>query len=720
MNLFAQSALFLWLPTVVVIFACLPPRRAVIVSYVFAWLALPNVAFNVPGLPDFTKMSATVVAVLLSILLFDTARFFSFRFRWYDVPTVIWCFCPFVTAISNEDQGVYEGISSLLTQTIWWGLPYFIGRLYLTDLDAIRELCVVIVIGALVYVPLCWIELRLSPVLEKWVYGMGGWYEERYGGYRPKVFLQTGLEVGLWMTTAALVAYQLWWAGTVKQLRGFKFSWLMIILVITSILCKSTGAIAQMSMGFGVLWMVRLTKRSWPVLFLLAIPIFYCSTRSINIWDGMDVVNIARATVGNDRAVSFEYRIRMENMLTERALERPIFGWGRFKGSNIYDKDGRKLSVQDGYWIIAMGVFGFVGLISLVIMMLLPMILTIRRFPVKTWFDPQVTPVVAMSMFLVLTMIDFLSNAMLNPIYAVAIGGLVGQSAVKLSGGIERSVQGLKLASDLMSEGRVNEAAREFNRTIHLVDDGDDVHGREIHANALDGLGQSMLALGKPEDAEHAFRDGLLVRDWLAAKSPDAGRFRDLAIAREGLARLLAETGRVLEAVEERQIALKIWDILASEHPRNTDYRHHRVTALNDLAWMLVTDPDPRVFDPSQALMLAEEAVRSATDNDASWNTLGVARYRTGDWAGAIEALERSALSSLNGQGTAFDHYFLSMSWSRLQHEGQAREWIERGVAWTARHRPGHPLLEQFRQEAEALWSSETGTSTGTNSIVKL
>jgi tetratricopeptide (TPR) repeat protein len=222
-------------------------------------------------------------------------------------------------------------------------------------------------------------------------------------------------------------------------------------------------------------------------------------------------------------------------------------------------------------------------------------------------------------------------------------------------------------------------------------------------------LGHSLLVSGRAEEAELAFRDALAVRDWLAARNSDHECFRDLAIAREGLGRALSEIGRTAEAIEERRIALQIWDILAANHPRNSDYRNHRVNALNDLAWLLATDPDPVLRDPVRALHLAEEAVRSAADQLASWNTLGVARYRAGDWAGAIEALEHSVLSSPDRQGTAFDHYFMAMAWCQLQHEDRAREWLERGIAWVSRHRPGHPALERFREEAETLLMSEQG-----------
>ena len=78
-----------------------------------------------------------------------------------------------------------------------------------------------IAIGGLIYVPLCLLEIRLSPVLEIWVYGIDRWEPVRYGGYRPKVFLSAGLELGMWMTNATLICYQLWACGAVKKLRGF-------------------------------------------------------------------------------------------------------------------------------------------------------------------------------------------------------------------------------------------------------------------------------------------------------------------------------------------------------------------------------------------------------------------------------------------------------------------------------------------------------------------
>ena len=708
MNLLAQSALFLWIPIVVAFFTFLPPKKAVITSYVAAWLALPNIGYSISGAPDFTKMTATVVAVLICLVVFNQKELFLVRLRWYDLPMITCCLCPFGSAIMNG-LGSYEGASAMLEQIVNWGLPYLIGRVYLTDLDSMRDLALGIAIGGLIYMPLCLFEIRFSPVLETWVYGTYHWEALRYGGYRPKVFLSHGLELGLWMTNASLVTYQIWASGAVKLLRGLPFGKLTLALIITTVLCKSTGALSLLLAGVMVLWLTRRLKRSWAVWLLIAIVPAYTISRAFNLWSGAEAVAFSQAVFGEERASSFEYRLNMENQLAKHALDQPIFGWGRFNRNQILNSQGQALTVPDGYWIIVLGVNGLLGLTALVAMMLQPMVLTIRRFPISTWSDPRVGPVVALALMLLLTMIDFLSNGMQNPIYALTMGGVVGQSAVRLGSRRREAEASLAVATELMVEGRLVEAEQEFRQAIEFASDGDDVEGRRVQAESFDGLGHMLLATGRVEAAEQAFREALAVRDWLAAKNSEPGRFRDLAIAREGLSRTLCEIGRTAEAIEERQIALQIWEILATDYPRNVDYREHRIDALNDLAWLLATDPDPKLRDPARALHLAEEAVSISADHVASWNTLGVARYRAGDWAGAIEVLERSALSSPDSLGTAFDHFFLAMAWCQLQHEDRGREWYERGVAWVARHRPGHPVLERFREEANSLLPSESG-----------
>jgi tetratricopeptide (TPR) repeat protein len=710
MNYFGAAVLLLWLPIVVMVFQVLPPKKAVAFCFITAWLFLPNGGFALPGLPDYTKMTATVIGVLLCAVLFDSGRLFSIRFRWYDIPMTIWCVGIFASAVTNG-LGAYEGCSALLDSLVYFGFPYLLGRVYLDDAEALKDFARAIVIGGLCYIPFCVFENRFSPMLHFWIYGYATTnlnFVARFGGYRPSVFLSTGLELGMWMTNSSLLCYVLWYFGTIKEIRGFSIGKLLLALIATALLCKSLGALCLLAFGIAIIGITRRFQRTWLIWLTIAISPAYCFARTLDLWSGQDVVEIAKATVGNERAQSFEFRLGMERQLADHALNRPFLGWGRTGNALLMSSDGKKLvTIPDGFWIIVLGAQGLVGLSCLIALFSLPMILTIRRYPLVTWRDPQVGPVVGISVVLLLTMVDFLSNAMLMPLFPLAIGGILSQLPYRSSGGHIEAEDALSVASEFTGEGRIVEASQEFHRAIELSSHVEDAPALRIRAEALDGLGHSYMAFGQLEESVAAFREALVIRDELAAEFHDDDHFRDLAIARDGLSRALAESGKAAEAVEERHLGLQIWEVLAANHPKDAGYRDYQVNTLNDLAWLLATDPDPSPRDPARALALAEEAVRISPDHEALWNTLGVARYRAGQWTGAIEALERSIIASPGGDGTAFDHYFLAMAWCQLRREDLAGEWLERGTAWAARHRPGHPALDRFREEAGSLLRGE-------------
>src|SRR3990172_4704034 len=141
MNLLTLLALLGWVPGVQLLFLWLPPRRASNVTYVGGWLFLPVSGFELQGIPEFDKLFATSLSAFLGTTFFDFQRLMSFRLRWVDLPMVVWCLCPLVTSMTNG-LGIYDGMSEVLTQIVGWGLPYLFGRLYFTDLPALRELAI--------------------------------------------------------------------------------------------------------------------------------------------------------------------------------------------------------------------------------------------------------------------------------------------------------------------------------------------------------------------------------------------------------------------------------------------------------------------------------------------------------------------------------------------------------------------------------------------------
>lgn len=169
-NLLVPLVMFAWIPIVFYLFSRFPPKRAVVISFVTAWLYLPQAALSLPGLPEYSKTTATSYGILLATFVFDSDRLQSFRFGWLDVPMLIWCVCTVPTSLDNG-LGLYDGMTGMLNQSVVWGIPYFLGRIYLSDLSGLRQLAMGIFVGGLTYMPLCLLEARISPQLHRIVYG---------------------------------------------------------------------------------------------------------------------------------------------------------------------------------------------------------------------------------------------------------------------------------------------------------------------------------------------------------------------------------------------------------------------------------------------------------------------------------------------------------------------------------------------------------------------
>ena len=131
--------------------------------------------------------------------------------------------------------------------------------------------------AALIYAPLCLLELRLSPQLHRWVYG----YHQhdfvqtmRDGGYRPMVFMEHGLMVSFWMAAAALTAFWLWHERTFRVLGlhrlrcrsgwcGSRPGWPAVVL-----LSHSAGAVVLGAAGVASLVAARRLRTAVPLLGL--------------------------------------------------------------------------------------------------------------------------------------------------------------------------------------------------------------------------------------------------------------------------------------------------------------------------------------------------------------------------------------------------------------------------------------------------------------------
>jgi hypothetical protein len=427
-NAFAAIALLGYIPFAFLLFAFLPPRKAVIYDFLVAWLFLPMSHLPLHGFTDLNKMSAACVGTLTAAFIFDSPTIFAFRPKIWDIPMFIWCLCPFISSMGNS-LGVYDGLSAVAYQTTSWGLPYFIGRIYFNDLVSMRELAIAIVVGGLIYVPLCWFEIRMSPQLHVWIYGYHQHdfsQTERGTSYRPMVFMEHGLAVAMWMGTSALTAFWLWRAKAVNKIFGMTLGWITLILVGTTLCLHSLGAQSLMLIGLLFLSLTSYTKSRVWILLLTLIPPTWMTVRTLNLWDGKNVVEFLQQ---HDKRAAESMRVRFhsERVLSAKAMKQPIYGWTAwlfFTQQEVRTQRG----VPDQLWIIAFGHNGLIGLSSVTIALLLPIWLLANRIPVQYWKTAAAAPPAALAMLLTLHMCDNLFNAMVNPIFIICAGGLTGLS----------------------------------------------------------------------------------------------------------------------------------------------------------------------------------------------------------------------------------------------------------------------------------------------------
>ncbi len=432
-----QPLMLCWIPISVALFAYFPARRAIIISFVVAWLFLPVTQVPLPLLPNLGKETAASYGALLGVFLFDSQRLISFRPAWIDIPAIVWFVCPAISSVTNG-LGLYDGVVSLIYQCSTWGIPYLLGRLYFSDLKGLRELAVGMFVGGLSYVLPCLYEVRLSPQLHIQLYGFfphdSFAQSKRLGGWRPTVFMEHGLMVGAWMMASALSGTWLWHSSTLKKIWIVPVSLLSPILLLTFALLKSTGAYVLLAFGILVQLTAKFLKTALPLIAVLALIPGYIYFVGIDGSVPTETIVQPIAQFQEHRAASLKFRLDNERILVDHAKSKVLFGWGGWGRSRPTNPDGSRAATQDSLWIIAYGKFGIVGLVSLYSLFLLPVIMFIRRYPVKWWFQPTIAPAAIAAVILTLYTVDCLVNAMFNPVFIIASGSLAGLAVAPIAG----------------------------------------------------------------------------------------------------------------------------------------------------------------------------------------------------------------------------------------------------------------------------------------------
>ena len=153
----------------------------------------------------------------------------------------------------------------------------------------------------------------------------------------------------------------------------------------------------------------------------------------------------------------------------------------------------------------------------------------------------------------------------------------------------------------LAAEGRLDEAQQSYEKAIKI---------NPTDGSAYNNLAQALVAQGRLEPALPHFNKALQLNPFALQTH------LNLAIA-------LQQLGRSPDAVAQYRRVLAL--------------DPHRPEALNNLAWILATSPDPTVRNGEQALRLAEELCRQVQFQDPlAVATLATACAQTGRFTDAI------------------------------------------------------------------------------------
>ncbi|HXJ23280.1 MAG TPA: hypothetical protein VMT03_23900 [Polyangia bacterium] len=338
----------------------------------------PVIGFVIPALPPFDKEIIPSLSALIGCLIFRPGVFRGARpGKGIDKFLILMIVGFLGSWLTNRDalvfpRGVVPGltvftfIGGTIAMLLTWGPPIFLGRTVIRSSQDLLTLVKIVVGSAVIYTIPMMVEMRLSPMLNVWVYGFMQHQfvqEVRGGHYRPMVFMGHGLSVAFFTSFAILGAVGL--ARIRAQVFGIGARKVALFLVVILVACHSLGALLYV-VCFAPLIVLANTRiqtqiARWTSMFVLTYPLL----RAVGLIPVPAINAFVQDNFGAERAGSLGLRLSEEEYILNRTLERPVFGWGI--GSRAFRLDpitGENTSTTDGAWAIEFGHRGIVGFIA--------------------------------------------------------------------------------------------------------------------------------------------------------------------------------------------------------------------------------------------------------------------------------------------------------------------------------------------------------------------
>jgi hypothetical protein len=466
---------------------------ALVTTLIVGYLLLPErLAFDLPLIPALNKDTIPVLAAVAALLVMSRDQDGKVLPGWLPKNWMLRIFIlalligTYLTVSTNGDT-IVIGITTLPAMTIYDAvslvlgmvttlLPFLLARKFLAYPPQQRTILVALVLAGALYSFLALYEVRMSPQLNNIIYGFfphSFLQHIRGDGFRPLVFLNHGLWLAIFFSMSCLAAIALFRISPGAE-KG-KYLILGLWILFTLILSKSLGALL---ITLGLLPVIFLGRRFQLMVasVVAVIVILYPILRGVGLVPLEQILQWA-SSIDPARAFSLEYRLLNEEILLEKAQERPVFGWGMWGRSFTYDEVGNRTSVTDGYWIIILGVGGWIKYIAEFGLLCSTIVLMFFR---KTTYDLGLETTL-LTLLLTANIVDLIPNATITPITWMIAGALWGRLELgKLDD--ERPVEakssnrsirysrfpGQAISSD-MSEGSMDHIHRRLSQTYRTT-----------------------------------------------------------------------------------------------------------------------------------------------------------------------------------------------------------------------------------------------------------
>lgn len=434
-------ALFSWPLVAAVFFRLWSVPVATTATLIGGYLLLPEVfSIDLPLLPPLDKHTIPAISAVILVWRASAVPQKSKSMLPGILPKngMILLFLGFIivgafgTVITNQEplfygprtivgMRLYDSFSIVLTLLVTL-TPFLIARKIMASPEGQKGFVTAFVIAAVAYAFLALWEIRMSPQLNKQIYGFfpHSWIQHiRGGGFRPLVFLEHGLWLGIFFTSAVITALGMarYTTGTKRRNYFLATGWLFITLFLSKVLGAFAIALVLLPIVFVMSQRIQLMIAASISVVVLAYPVL----RNTDLIPTQAILAYAE-DVDPQRAQSLQFRFDNEDILLDHAQQKPAFGWGGYGRNFVFDEVGNNTTISDGHWVVVFGKggwFNYIGEYGLMTWGILALFFRRRRDV------DNITVVLALA--LAANLIDLLPNAGLSPVTWILAGILAGK-----------------------------------------------------------------------------------------------------------------------------------------------------------------------------------------------------------------------------------------------------------------------------------------------------